>query len=198
MPVKKKVKPAKPVKIDNSKKENKILKNENKFLNASIDELKTRLNTLDASKDREQKQIEDHFIEELEKAKKIIENFQKENEEKSNELSKTQQQFKKLMLQNQQPQQPQQPEPEQNSDNSGSFLQKKIMDLTPQEVIEGARVVKELINPSTPVDPMQQVYLQFGKQVVGDTLTQLSKNVFAKNVAKDQSATIKEATSGVQ
>ena len=195
MVVKKKEKPVKPVKIDNSKKENKILKNENKFLNASIDELKTRLNTLDASKDREREIVEKHFIEELEKAKEIIENFQKENEEKSNELSNTQQQFKKLMLQNQQPQQP---EPEQNSDNSGSFLQKKIMDLTPQEVIEGARVVKELINPSTPVDPMQQVYLQFGKQVVGDTLTQLSKNVFAKNVAKDQSATIKEATSGVQ
>ena len=195
MPVKKKAKPEKPVKIDNNKKENRVLKNENKFLNASIDELKTRLNTLDASKDREREIVEKHFIEELEKAKEIIENFQKENEEKSNELSNTQQQFKKLMLQNQQPQQT---EPEQNSDNSGSFLQKKIMDLTPQEVIEGARVVKELINPSTPVDPMQQVYLQFGKQVVGDTLTQLSKNVFAKNVAKDQSATIKEATSGVQ
>ena len=194
MPVKKKAKPVKPVKIDNSKKENKILKNENKFLNASIDELKTRLNTLDSSKDQEREIVEKHFNEELLKAKEIIQNSQKENEELSNELTKTQQQFKKLMLQIQQQKPDLDPKPEQ----SGSFLTKKIMDLTPQEVIEGARVVKELVNPSTPVDPMQQVYLEFGKQVVGDTLTQLSKNVFAKKVATEQSQTIREATTGVQ
>ena len=41
-----------------SEKENRILKNENKFLNATIDELKTRLNTLDSSKDREREIIE--------------------------------------------------------------------------------------------------------------------------------------------
>jgi hypothetical protein len=51
---------------------------------------------------------------------------------------------------------------------------------------------------ATPPDPMQQVYLEFGRQVVGDTLEQLSKNVFAKRVAKEQSTTIKEATNGIQ
>jgi len=195
MPVKKKEKPVKPVKIDNSKKENKILKNENKFLNGTIEELKNRVNTLDASKNQEMQIKENYFIEELDKNKKMFEALEKGYEEKSNELSNTQQQFKKLMLQIQQPQQP---EPEPESEHSGSFLTKKIMDLSTQEVIEGGKILKELLNPSTPVDPMQQVYLQFGKQVVGDTLTQLSKNVFAKNVAKEQSATIKEATTGVQ
>lgn len=99
MPVKKNSKMAKKI-VKPSEKENRILKNENKFLNATIDELKTRLNTLDSSKDREREIIEKHFNEELLKAKEIIENSQKENEELSNELTTTQQQFKKLMLQN--------------------------------------------------------------------------------------------------
>lgn len=182
------------IKIDNSKKENKILKNDNKFLLATIDELKTRLNTLDSSKDREREIVENHFKGEQEKNKEVIEKLEKGYEEKSNELSNTQQQFKKLMLQIQQPQQPEQ---EAEQPQSGSFMTRKIMDLSTQEVIEGAKMLKELLNPSQQNDPMQQVYLDFGKQIVGDTLHELSKNVFAKNVAKEQKTTIKEATSGV-
>jgi|LULF01.1.fsa_nt_gb predicted RNase H-like nuclease (RuvC/YqgF family) len=194
MPVKKNSKMAKKI-VKPSEKENRILKNENKFLNATIDELKTRLNTLDSSKDREREIIEKHFNEELLKAKEIIENSQKENEELSNELTTTQQQFKKLMLQIQQVEQ--QPQQEAEQRQSGSFLTRKIMDLSTQEVIEGAKMFKEILNPSQATDPMTNLYLEFGKKVVGDTLTQLSKNVFAKNVAKEQSDTIKEATTGV-
>ena len=194
MPVKKNSKMAKKI-VKPSEKENRILKNENKFLNATIDELKTRLNTLDSSKDREREIIEKHFNEELLKAKEIIENSQKENEELSNELTTTQQQFKKLMLQIQQVEQ--QPQQEAEQRQSGSFLTRKIMDLSTQEVIEGAKMFKEILNPSQATDPMTNLYLEFGKKVVGDTLQQLSKNVFAKNVAKEQSDTIKEATTGV-
>ena len=91
----------------------------------------------------------------------------------------------------------QQPQQEAEQRQSGSFLTRKIMDLSTQEVIEGAKMFKEILNPSQATDPMTNLYLEFGKKVVGDTLTQLSKNVFAKNVAKEQSDTIKEATTGV-
>ena len=38
---------------------------------------------------------------------------------------------------------------------------------------------------------MQSVYLEFGRKVVGDTLEQVSKNVFAKPIAKVQTENIK-------
>jgi hypothetical protein len=47
-------------------------------------------------------------------------------------------------------------------------------------------------------DPMQSVYLEFGRKVVGDTLEQVSKNVFAKPIAKIQTENIKNATQGTQ
>ena len=49
-----------------------------------------------------------------------------------------------------------------------------------------------------PTDPMQSVYLEFGRKVVGDTLEQVSKNVFAKPIAKVQTENIKNATQGTQ
>tara|TARA_R110000824_G_scaffold119924_4_gene274408 strand:- start:317 stop:691 length:375 start_codon:yes stop_codon:yes gene_type:complete len=49
-----------------------------------------------------------------------------------------------------------------------------------------------------PTDPMQSVYLEFGRKVVGDTLEQVSKNVFAKPIAKIQTENIKNATQGTQ
>ena len=49
-----------------------------------------------------------------------------------------------------------------------------------------------------PSDPMQSVYLEFGRKVVGDTLEQVSKNVFAKPIAKIQTENIKNATQGTQ
>ena len=49
-----------------------------------------------------------------------------------------------------------------------------------------------------PADPMQSVYLEFGRKVVGDTLEQVSKNVFAKPIAKVQTENIKNATQGTQ
>jgi TorA maturation chaperone TorD len=49
-----------------------------------------------------------------------------------------------------------------------------------------------------PSDPMQSVYLEFGRKVVGDTLEQVSKNVFAKPIAKIQTENIKSATQGTQ
>jgi len=49
-----------------------------------------------------------------------------------------------------------------------------------------------------PADPMQSVYLEFGRKVVGDTLEQVSKNVFAKPIAKVQTENIKKATNGIQ
>tara|TARA_R110002033_G_scaffold24902_1_gene58052 strand:+ start:221 stop:616 length:396 start_codon:yes stop_codon:yes gene_type:complete len=49
-----------------------------------------------------------------------------------------------------------------------------------------------------PSDPMQSVYLEFGRKVVGDTLEQVSKNVFAKPIAKVQTENIKKATVGIQ
>ena len=49
-----------------------------------------------------------------------------------------------------------------------------------------------------PSDPMQSVYLEFGRKVVGDTLEQVSKNVFAKPIAKVQTENIKKATNGIQ
>ena len=51
---------------------------------------------------------------------------------------------------------------------------------------------------SAPSDPMQSVYLEFGRKVVGDTLEQVSKNVFAKPIAKVQTENIKKATVGIQ
>mgnify|MGYP003629243545 FL=1 len=45
---------------------------------------------------------------------------------------------------------------------------------------------------------MQSVYLEFGRKVVGDTLEQVSKNVFAKPIAKIQTENIKNATQGTQ
>ena len=49
-----------------------------------------------------------------------------------------------------------------------------------------------------PTDPMQSVYLEFGRKVVGDTIEQDSKNVFAKPIAKIQTENIKNATQGTQ
>ena len=49
-----------------------------------------------------------------------------------------------------------------------------------------------------PADPMHSVYLEFGRKVVGDTLEQVSKNVFAKPIAKIQTENIKNATQGTQ
>ena len=49
-----------------------------------------------------------------------------------------------------------------------------------------------------PSDPMHSVYLEFGRKVVGDTLEQVSKNVFAKPIAKIQTENIKSATQGTQ
>ena len=49
-----------------------------------------------------------------------------------------------------------------------------------------------------PTAPMQSVYLEFGRKVVGDTLEQVSKNVFAKPIAKIQTENIKNATQGTQ
>lgn len=59
-------------------------------------------------------------------------------------------------------------------------------------------LLRQFKQQQNPPDPMQSVYLEFGKKVVSDTLEQLSKNVFAKPIAKDQIDRIKNATSGVQ
>ena len=105
-------------------------------------------------------------------------------------IIKTQNQISEYLRQKQTASEPQQEQPQDPSDRPITI--RNLMAELPNII----QAYKQFNAP--PADPMQQVYLEFGRQVVGDTLEQLSKNVFAKRVAKEHSTTIKEATSGVQ
>jgi len=105
-------------------------------------------------------------------------------------LIKSQNQMSEYLRQKQTASEPQQEQPHDPSDKPITI--RNLMAELPN-IIQAYKQFN-----ATPPDPMQQVYLEFGRQVVGDTLEQLSKNVFAKRIAKEQSTTIKEATNGVQ
>ena len=105
-------------------------------------------------------------------------------------IIKSQNQISEYLRQKQTASEPQQEQPQAPSDRPITI--RNLMAELPNII----QAYKQFNAP--PADPMQQVYLEFGRQVVGDTLEQLSKNVFAKRVAKEQATTIKEATSGVQ
>ena len=105
-------------------------------------------------------------------------------------IIKSQNQISEYLRQKQTASEPQQEQPQDPSDRPITI--RNLMAELPNII----QAYKQFNAP--PGDPMQNVYIEFVRQVVGDTLEQLSKNVFAKRIAKEQSTTIKEATNGVQ
>ena len=102
-------------------------------------------------------------------------------------LIKTQNQIAEYLKQAQTAQQPQQNDPSDQPITIRTLL---------KELPNFINLYRQTQTP--PSDPMQSVYLEFGRKVVGDTLEQVSKNVFAKPIAKVQTENIKKATVGIQ
>ena len=102
-------------------------------------------------------------------------------------LIKTQNQIAEYLKQKQTAEQPQQNDPSDKPITIRTLL---------KELPNFINLYRQTQTP--PSDPMQSVYLEFGRKVVGDTLEQVSKNVFAKPIAKVQTENIKKATVGIQ
>tara|TARA_R110000824_G_scaffold14733_3_gene62525 strand:+ start:289 stop:684 length:396 start_codon:yes stop_codon:yes gene_type:complete len=102
-------------------------------------------------------------------------------------LIKTQNQIAEYLKQKQTASEPQQTDPSDQPITIRTLL---------KELPNFINLYRQTQTP--PSDPMQSVYLEFGRKVVGDTLEQVSKNVFAKPIAKVQTENIKKATVGIQ
>ena len=102
-------------------------------------------------------------------------------------LIKTQNQIAEYLKQKQTASEPQQTDPSDQPITIRTLL---------KELPNFINLYRQTQAPAT--DPMQSVYLEFGRKVVGDTLEQVSKNVFAKPIAKIQTENIKNATQGTQ